>query len=180
MAIHHLKGALTSKRRQMGDIIESYNKRAVPWWNLPLSVLKRWIGICMTQKWSHHNSERTFCARPLDLNEGEILESIISYASNVWKQVQDIFEDQVTEQERESSFTRYSFPVRVPGAWILYLTQRQTHAECVIRLNKCYRESSEDDRGLCERGQPDLHAGKSFMTQWLTMLAQQFIGQDIR
>jgi hypothetical protein len=53
-----------------------YNGK-VPLWSPPVLVIRRWIEICMTQKWAHPNSGKTFCMSPLDLTGEEILDDIL-------------------------------------------------------------------------------------------------------
>ena len=70
-------------------------------WNPTVSVLKRWIEICMAQKWAHPNSGKTVCMSPLDLTGEEILDEIVHYANDSGKQVKELFEDPTIEHQKQ-------------------------------------------------------------------------------
>ena len=93
--------------------------------------------------------------------------------------MQELLKDPATVKEREL-IDQIIIPVKVPGAWILYTTQRQAHSQCVVRLNKCYREKTVEINEANEIMDNLMGGlGRGVMSQWLNTLAMQSSGQDV-
>ena len=100
-----------------------------------MSSMRKWVEMCMDQKWAYAKETETICLEPLDLREGDLIKNLIDYAQEVGRQLSAIFDNPETLRHREHIDT-ILIPTRVKGGWTLYCSSRFSHTQCMVKLRR--------------------------------------------
>ena len=119
-----------------------------PDWNPPVNVVERWVEICMSEMWRQTQGSKVVCLKTLCLETGpKALEQLKAYVDNAhW-----VIPKMVTAREALPHLGLVDMiilPVRMAGAWILYITQRSTKQQGSYRISANFKRLSRENRDV--------------------------------
>ena len=144
-------------------------------WEPPTNVIARWVEICMEEAWKPSTRLSAICLSPLHLaNRESVLEDLQRYIVGIQANVDHLLEGADT-WHRVEAVDMVVIPVKVAGTWALYLTQKSTRQQSVIRFARGVRkveESNRDAPGAAFNLDRLMHSmGISVMAIWLNSVS---------
>ena len=155
----------------------------VPTWNPPTNVVEKWVTICMPAVWWPSNRLRAICLKPLRLDEGDqALEQITRYVDEVQTQIEAIVREENSWPLMET-VDSILLPVNVAGTWSIYMTQKSTKQQSVIRIASSFRRVEADNKdapGAAYNLDRVMHTmGVSAMGWWLRAMIHGMRGDGL-
>ena len=134
----------------------------------------------MDEAWKPSNRLRAICLDPHHLaNRQSVLEDLQAYIEKIQANVDYLLEGANTWHLVEA-VDMVVIPVKVAGTWTLYLTQKSTRQQSVIRFARSVRkmeESNRDAPGAAFNLERLMHSiGLSVMAIWLNSLSLNMRG----
>jgi hypothetical protein len=150
-------------------------------WEPPTNVIARWVEMCMEEVWKTTNRLRAICLDPLHLaNRESVLEDLQAYIGKIQANVDHLLEGAET-WHRVEAVDMVVVPVKVARTWALYLTQKSTRQQSVIRFARGVRKVEGrncDDPGAAFNLDRLIHSmGVSVMAIWLNSVTLNMKGQ---
>ena len=145
-----------------------------PDWNPPVNVVEKWVSLCLAKMVQDPAHCRAVCLKTLRLDEGEeVMDQLQSYVDDTQDEIWNIAATNKPQPLWQHVDT-IVLPVKLPGAWILYLTQRSIKLQSLVRIAKSFRWMGNTNRdvpmAVYNLDQIMHTLGRNAMAYWLKML----------